>query len=73
MDPESYKKWREEMEKMDREAIEISRQRRKANLPTYPAARVHQFITELERRCNEAGQADPKIVEELLAELRQGA
>jgi hypothetical protein len=73
MDPESYKKWMEEMERMDREAIEHHKLRRNANLPSFPAERIHQFMTELERRCNEAGQADPKIVAELLAELRAGA
>jgi hypothetical protein len=59
------------LEEIDREAIAIWKTRRDSGLPSYPSERVDRFIADLERRLDESGTADPKIAEELLAELRK--
>lgn len=61
-------------EEIDREMLEQHRalKAREAAgevVRTYPAARVHQMVLELIRRFEEAGHADPAIVQEVLAEL----
>lgn len=59
-------------EEIDREAIALWKARKNSNRPTYPADRVHAMLLELERRCQQAGRADPAIVEELLGKLKRG-
>ena len=59
------------LEEIDREAVERWKALRSAGLPSYSSERVDQLLTELERRLAESGTADPKIAEELLAELRK--
>lgn len=60
-------------EEIDREAIALWKARRDSGKPCYPAERVHQLILDLEKRFNEVGWADPKIVEELMDQLRKEA
>ena len=38
-----------------------------------PPDRAHRFLVDLESRFTEAGQADPAIIESMLAELRDEA
>lgn len=56
-------------EELDRDAIALWKARRNSGKPTFPAARVHQLVLDLQRRFEEAGKADPKIVEELLVQM----
>ena len=60
------------LEDLTREAIETSKARRKLDQPGIPAERVRAMIVELERRCTEAGKADPAIAQELCEKLKRG-
>ena len=57
---------------IDREMIEELRTRRAtpSNTGRVTPERVHQFLLDLEARFSKAGQADPAIIQEALAELR---
>lgn len=60
---------------IDREMIEEMRARRTTELQgkRVPPDRAHRFLVDLESRFTEAGQADPVIIESMLAELRNEA
>ena len=60
---------------IDREMIEELRTRRTTEVQGNRTApdRVHRFLVDLESRFTEAGQADPAIVQSMLAELRNEA
>ena len=59
-------------EEIDREAIALWKARRDSGKPSYSAERVRAMLRELERRCEEKGEADPAIASELLEKLRRG-
>ena len=61
-------------DEIDRETIEEIRRRRAASSgePSIPGERMHAFLVELDRRCTEAGNADPAVVQELLGKLKRG-
>lgn len=59
------------LDEIDREMVERWKARRSSGLPSYSSERVDQLMLDLERRLAESGTADPKIAEELLAELRK--
>ena len=65
----SGKSW----EEIDREAIAEALAQRKSEMdgPLLTSDRVHRFLLELERRFTQAGQADPVIVQEVIADLRR--
>lgn len=68
MDRKAHDEW---MAEFDRKSLEAYKNH-DPNGPWYSSERVHAFLVELERRCNEAGMADRAIVEELKGKLERG-
>ena len=69
MEPTPHDKF---LEEFDRESLADWKARKESERTFVPAARVLAMLVELERRCTEAGTADPAIARELCEKLKRG-